>query len=178
MSTWAIYVWLTSAFDECLERKTHVDLLICESRLEVSVDLVIGNGAEERHIGYTSRLLAPEPFTPVRLMPSTSLEPQPVIDGTLTFATFAVLAPPPPPPLPLPPPTPPPPDNSPPTFPFMPAFLDGAWAFHEVDRRLDEHPSAHARTIFYHSPFCGLDHSYEMALAILLEARRSKAVDS
>ena len=45
----------------------HIDLLVVEALMEVVVDSVVGDGTEERHVRYTSRLLLLEPFTPVGL---------------------------------------------------------------------------------------------------------------
>lgn len=104
-------------------RSTHVDLLVEESLLEVIVDRVVCDGAEQSHVRHARRLLLLEPFAPVGL--GRSAWPPPSLSSSAarrmsdegdtgrTFCTLAAFAP-------------PPPDSRPPTTPFFPAFLDGA----------------------------------------------------
>ena len=50
-----------------VSRNPHIDLLVVEALMEVVVDSVVGDGTEERHVRYTSRLFLLEAFAPVGL---------------------------------------------------------------------------------------------------------------
>lgn len=55
------------AFPKAWQWNTYIDLLILKSYFEVVVDSLVGDCAQQSHIGNTCGLLLCEPFTPIGL---------------------------------------------------------------------------------------------------------------